>query len=164
MTQNLASMQITQEIENQVMALLDQIESLLTGLITLPDRTGLLMMGPKSERYVRGSVELGQQNAGLIPPDVDLAGAVADLEARDRMMRITNRLKLLTTKCEDTTDALGSDLMVVSNIIYAILKVLGKASGLDEAFKELGYRWARGKKKPKSSEETPAGPDDASTD
>ena len=148
MTQDLASMKITQEIEDQVMALFAQIEALLPGLINTPDKDRSNSMGAKSERYVRATMDLANQNAGLIPPDADLAGANADLEARDRMMRITQRAKQFLDKCEDTTYALGSDLMVFSQIAYAVLKLLGKATGLDEAVKDLGHRWSRGKKKP----------------
>ena len=93
MTQDLASMKITQETEDQVMALFAQIEALLPGLVNLPTNDRSNSMGAKSERYVRITMDLANQNAGLIPPDVDLAGANADLEARDRMMRITQRAK-----------------------------------------------------------------------
>lgn len=156
MTQDLVSMQITQEQEDQVMALFAQIEALLPGRVTLEpgERRELQMMGPKSERYVRGTITLAQQNAGLIPKDVDLDGALADLDGRERMLRITNRAKSLSTSCEDTTDALGSDLMESAKVIYGILKVLGKASGLEEMLKEVGYRWARAKRKAKTEAPT----------
>lgn len=154
MTQDLVSMQITQEQEDQVMALFAQLEALLPELINLPpDRRGLSMMGPRSDRYVRGSLDLANQNAGMIPRDVDLTGANADLQARDRMLRITHRAKQFAEKCDDTTAALGSDLMFVANLCYAMLKALGKTSGLDDAVKELGYRFARRKKKPAAAEE-----------
>ena len=153
MTQDLASMKITQEIEDQVMALFAQIEALLPGLINTPDNDRSNSMGAKSERYVRMTMDLANQNAGLIPPDADLPGANQDLEARDRMMRITQRAQQFVKKCEDTTYALGSDLMVFSQIAYAVLKLLGKATGLDEAVKELGHRWSRRKKKPALAQE-----------
>ncbi|MUV15194.1 hypothetical protein [Noviluteimonas gilva] len=155
MTQDLASMTITQATEDEVMALFARLEQLLPGLLTLAvgDRKTLSIMGPTSERYVRLNIDLANQHAGLIPADMNLAGANADLEARERMMRIANRAKLFADKCEDTVAALGSDLMVFSHSCYAILKVLGKAVGLDDALKELSYRWARRKKKPATANE-----------
>ena len=155
MTQDLASMTITQETEDEVMALFARLEELLPGLLTLAvgDRKTMSIMGPTSERYVRLNLDLANQNAGLIPADLNLAGANADLDARDRLLRIANRARLFADKCEDTVAALGSDLMVFSHKCYAILKVLGKAIGLDEAIKELGYRWSRRKKKPATANE-----------
>jgi hypothetical protein len=153
MTQDLASMTITQETEDQVMALFAQLEALLPGLLNMPTNDRSNSMGAQSDRYVRSTLNVANQNAGLIPPDVDLAGANADLEARDRLVRITQRAKQFASKCEDTTYALGSDLMAFSQICYAILKVVGKATGLDDAVKELGYRWSRRKKKPAPANE-----------
>ncbi len=155
MTQDLASMTITQETEDEIMALFARLEELLPGLLSLAvgDRKSMSIMGPTSERYVRLNLDLANQNAGLIPPDLNLAGANADLEARDRMLRIANRAKLFADKCEDTVTALGSDLMAFSHRCYAILKVLGKATGLEDAIKELSYRWARRKKKPAATNE-----------
>ncbi|MGO4550196.1 hypothetical protein AB4059_03725 [Lysobacter sp. 2RAF19] len=155
MTQDLASLRITQETEDEVMALFARLEELLPGLLSLAigDRKTMNIMGPQSERYVRLNLDLANQNADLIPPYMNLAGANADLEARDRMQRIANRAKLFADKCQDTVTALGSDLMAFSHNCYAILKVLGKAVGLDDAVKELGYRWARRKKKPATANE-----------
>jgi hypothetical protein len=66
MTQDLASMTITQETEDEVMALFARLEELLPGLLTLAvgDRKTMSIMGPTSERYVRLNLDLANQNAG----------------------------------------------------------------------------------------------------
>ena len=131
MTHDLAAMRITQETEDQVMALIAQLEALLPGMVALPagDRDRPNTIAPKSESYVRITMELANQNADMIPPYVDLASANADLEARDRMLRITQRVRQLGDRCEDTTCALGRHLMVFAQVCCAVLKILGKSAG-----------------------------------
>lgn len=154
--QNLVAMKLTQETEDKINAKFDEIDALMVGSINLgdADRKGLTWAGARSDRYVRGTNDLANQNPGLIPRDADLEGFNDDLESRDRMLRISSRANKLAERCNDTTLALGSDLMVMSNFVYAILKVHGKQGGLDDALKDLGYRFARRtKKKPEPTDE-----------
>jgi hypothetical protein len=106
------------------------------------------MMGPKSERFARGVLEALQQNAALVPPGLELAEATADLRAMDMLRPILLGLRALTARTEDTDSALGSDLMDVAQTGYGMLKMLGHEHGLGDLRKELGYRWARGPRKP----------------
>jgi hypothetical protein len=149
MPQNLASMVITQAQQAAVLEAIAQIESQLQGLVTLEpgERRSLPMMGPKSERFARGVVRLLEQNAAIVPPGLDLAGATADLEALDRMLKINDALQKLASKVDDTVAALGSDVMDVAQTGYGMLKMFGTAHGLDDMRKELGNRWARSRKK-----------------
>ena len=149
--QNLASMVITAEQEARILSGIAEIETTLVGLIALDpdDRASLLMLGPKSDHFARGTIRLAQQNPTLVPPSMDLAGAVADLEARDRLERIDAALKRLSTLVDDTKAALGSDIMAFARTIYGMFKVLGPAHGISEAVEEIGYRWARSRRKPK---------------
>ena len=53
---------------------------------------------------------------------------------------------------DDTVAALGSDVMDVALEGYALVKVSGRAQGLDELRRELGGRFAKTRRK----EPTPA--------
>lgn len=160
MTQNLVSMRVTQEMEDEFNACMDRIDQIFPNLIVFEvgDRQRLTMAGPASDAYWRGTVELAKANAGLIPKDVDVEGAVIDAEARDRMLRISTRARKFASRCEDTYDAIGSDLMVFAQIVMGVLKVVGKAAGLEDKLKELGYRWRR---KRKATPETEPGSDNS---
>lgn len=157
MTQNLVSMRVTQEMEDEFNALMDRAEQIFPNLVVFEvgERQKYQMAGPPSDAYWRGAVELAKANQGLIPKDVDLEGALIDMEARDRMARITARAQKFASKCEDTYDAIGSDLMVFAQVALGVLKVVGKAAGLEDKLRELGYRWRR-KRKPKPETDPPS--------
>lgn len=157
MTQNLVSMRFTQEMEDEFNAGMDRLEQIFPNMIVFEvgDRQRYQMAGPTSDAYWRGAVELADANRGLIPKDVDLEGALLDMEARERMGRVAARAKKFASKCEDTHDAIGSDLMVFAQVVLGILKVVGKAAGLEDKLKELGYRWRR-KRKPKPETDPPS--------
>jgi hypothetical protein len=58
------------------------------------------------------------------------------------------RLRRLVSQLDDTLLALGSDVMVTTLEGYGQLKLSGAAHGLDDLRKEVGARWARGRRKP----------------
>ena len=142
MQQDLVSITVTKDVQNQVLVLIAQINHLLPGLISLPagERRQFAMMGPKSERFARGVLVALQQNTDIVPRSIDLAAAVADLEAHDNLASITAALMQLTERVADTQAAAGSDAMVVANIGYGLMKSVGRAAGLDDVLEELRYR------------------------
>ena len=44
--------------------------------------------------------------------------------------------------CAAASAALDRDLMAAAHILHAILKVVGREAGLDDAIRESGYRFA----------------------
>jgi hypothetical protein len=149
MQQDLVSIAVTKELQTAVLGLVAQINQQLPGLITLPaaERRGFTMMGPKSERYARGVLLTLQQNADIVPRSIDVGAAVADLEALDNLLPILKAVQQLAERLEDTTAALGSDVMVVANIGYGLMKSVGRSAGLDDILKELSYRHAKSRRK-----------------
>ena len=63
------------------------------------------------------------------------------------MLRINDALQRLATRVDNTVAALGSDVMYVAQTGYGMLKVFGDEHGLEDMRKELGYRFARGRRK-----------------
>ena len=86
------------------------------------------------------------ENPKLVPATMDVAEAQRDLEMRDRLRPRAIRLSQLMARMDDTDFALGSDAMQVATQGYALLKVVGKAQGLDEVRKDLGVRFAKTRK------------------
>ena len=66
-----------------------------------------------------------------------------NLTALDALRIRTTRLRQLLGRAEDSEMALGSDIMSASLDGYAMLKVLGKGSGLDALRKNMAARFAR---------------------
>jgi len=145
MTQNLISLNVSDADYAEVDAALDTIETKLAGLINLPNdlRRGLNKMGDKSEAFCRQTLVVLAQNPQVVPPGLDLAEAQRDLVALDALRSRTTRIRLLLGRAEDSEMALGSDVMTASLHGYAMLKVLGKGSGLDALRRSMAARFSR---------------------
>jgi hypothetical protein len=93
------------------------------------------------------------QNRQVLPPGLDLAEAQRDLFHFDHLRARAARLNVLQGKVNDTVTALGSDVMTASLEGYALLKVLGRGSGLESLRQGMASRFARRSSKP--AEATP---------
>jgi hypothetical protein len=145
MPQNLISLTLTDADHAAIADALSTLESKLTGLISLStdERRSLNKMGEKSETFCRRTLVAMSDNAGLIPADVDVAEAQRDLAQLDALRPHIARLTKLLGRAEDSEMALGSDVMVTALEGYALLKVLGKGSGLDSLRKDMSVRFMR---------------------
>lgn len=145
MSQNLVNLVLTDEQIAAATAALDQLETALSGLISLSqdERRALTRMGPKSEAFVRQTLSVLQQNPQVVPPAVDVGGAQVDMVALERLRPVLDRVERLVERGQDTETALGSDLMNVALEGYAVLRVAGKNQGLDSLRKELSSRFSR---------------------
>ena len=145
MNQNLISI----SFDDSDVATLDNaigaLESTLTNLIDLrsDQRRTLTKMGDKSEAFCRQALNVLAQNPQVVPTGLDLAEAQRDLVALDVLRSRTARLRQLVGRLEDTELALGSDVMTAALDGYALLKVLGKGSGLEALRNEVGLRFAK---------------------
>lgn len=149
MSQNLITLNVTDQQLQTVRSALDQIEAALPGLVSIDpaDRKGLMIMGPRSEPFARQTLRVLEQNPKIVPPGMDLAGAQADLAAYDRLRPLLERLQRLASRLDDTVTALGSDTMDFALEGYSQIKLSGGAQGLDELRRELSGRWAKNRRK-----------------
>jgi hypothetical protein len=145
MSQNLISLVLSADQLTAIDGALNTLEANMVGLIALqPDeRRTLTKMGDKSEVFCRQTLKLLAQNPQIVPPSLDVAEAQADLAAVDQVGTFLMRLKRLSERAEDTSTALGSDLMVFALEGYALLKVSGKNQGLEELRRDLSARFTR---------------------
>ena len=145
MSQNLISLALTAEQLTAIEGALATLEENLTGLIALQpaQRRSLTKMGDKSEVFCRQTLKLLQQNPQVVPPSLDVAEAAADLVAFDQIGSFLLRLTRLSERAEDTSTALGSDLMSFALEGYGLLRVSGHNQGLEDLRRDLGTRFAR---------------------
>jgi len=147
-SQNLITLNVTDQQLQTVRTALDQIEAALPGLISMEsgDRRGLMLMGPKSEAFARQTLRVLEQTPKIVPPSFDLAAAKADLAAFERLQPLLERVERLARRLDDTVAALGSDVMDASLEGYGQIKLSGGAQGLDDLRRELGTRFAKRRK------------------
>lgn len=145
MSQNLVSLDYTDEQIAAAMAGLQQIEAALPGLIAMEsgDRRGMMLLGPLSQPFARQTLRVLEQNPGIVPPSLNVAEARGDLTTFDKLTPVFERLQSLTTRVDDTLAALGSDVMDVALDGYNQIKLSGGAQGLDELRRELSGRFAK---------------------
>lgn len=145
MSQNLIKLNLSDNDLGEIDAALSTLEQALAGLIDMDasERRGLAKMGDKSEAFCRQTLRVMAQNPGLVPANVQLADAQQDLQQLDALRQRSARMRQLLGRCDDTELALGSDVMSTALEGYALLKVLGKGSGLEELRQGIGARFAR---------------------
>jgi len=160
MSQNIACLNLTAADLTDIDAALGVIETRLAGLIALPtnQKISLKKMGPKSEAFCRQALHVLEQNPQIVPPNLGLADALADLNAIEQLRPRMVRLARVSERAFDTNLALGSDVMAAALEGYNLLKRSGKAEGLDSLRKELSARFAKGPRQVPSTMETPAEP------
>ena len=157
MTQNLATLNLTDAQITAVNAALTELETQLGGLISLsaPTKRSARKMGQKSEAFCRQTLRVLAQNPQIVPPNVALTDAVADLNALDALRPILVRLSRLSERASDTEIGLGSDVMMVALQGYGLLKLTGRGEGLEPLRQQLGERFA---KAPRQSQPAPDAP------
>ena len=156
MMQNLATLRLSAQQLTAVDAALAELETQLAGLITLPLSTkrSARRMGPKSEAFCRQTLRVLEQNPQIVPPNVVLADALEDLEAIEQLRPRMVRLARLSERAADTNTALGMDVMSMALQGYQLLKVSGRAEGLETARQELGARFSKTSRR--AAQPTPA--------
>ena len=144
--QNLISLNLSAQDTTDLDAALDTLRRVFAPLIALQpaQRRELYKMGDKSEVFCRQTLSLLADNPQIVPPNLGVAEAQADLVALDLLRPRLMRLRQLMERADDTEMALGSDIIGVALEGYALLKVSGKGEALKGARKELSARFAKG--------------------
>ncbi|RYZ16196.1 MAG: hypothetical protein EOO70_05010 [Myxococcaceae bacterium] len=115
-------------------------------------RRNLLKMGDKSEAFCRQTLDVLAANPQIIPPNLDMAEARADMVALDALRPRLAQMQQLLERVDDTVMALGSDVITVAMEGYGLLRVTGKDEALKNLRKDLGSRFrGRGSKPAKAT-------------
>jgi hypothetical protein len=124
---------------------LTQIEAAVVWALALSpeQRKSLKRMGEKSESFCRQALNIAGQNPQIVPPNVPVAKAAANLATLDEIRPRALRLARLVERLADTDTALGNDIMKVSLNTYRQLKLCGQAEGLEPMRRDLGGLFAK---------------------
>ena len=156
--QNLISMNLSPADLQEVDAALETLRRVLAPMVALEtqQRRELFKMGDKSEAFCRQTLAVLAANPQIVPPNLGLAEAQADLAALDALRPRVLQLQQLAERADDSMLALGSDLMSVSLEGYGLLKVSRRSGALKTARRALSARFMRGARGEETEEEAPA--------
>lgn len=145
MSQNLISLGLTEADYAEIDAALAVLERHFKSLVDLStaERRSLTKMGDKSEAFCRQALRVLDQNRQVLPPTLDLAEAQRDMAQLDALSMRAVRLGVLQGKLDDSLIALGSDVMSVALEGYALLRLVGAGSGLEQLRQEMSVRFSR---------------------
>jgi hypothetical protein len=151
--QNIVSLNLTDAQLTEIDGALTTLETQLASLIALETsrKLSLRKMGPKSEAFCRQTLRVLEQNPQIVPPNMSVADAVADLTAQERLRPRLVRLSRLSARASDTDMALGSDVMSTALQGYGLLKLVGRTEGLEILRKDLSNHFAKSARKPNES-------------
>lgn len=147
-TQNLVNLTLTETQIANVEAALTTLETELAGLIALSaaEKRRMRKMGNKSESFSRQALQVVSQNPQMIPANIPVADAIADFKLLDQLRPLLTRMSRLIERGNDTDAALGHDIMAVSLQAYALLKLTGRAEGMESLRRELSGIFSRTKR------------------
>jgi hypothetical protein len=136
---NLVNLSLTEAQVANVDTALAMLENELSGLIALsaPDKRRMRRMGTKSESFSRQALQVVSQNPQMIPANIGVGDAIADLKLLDQLRPRMTRLARLYERANDTDAALGNDIMTVAVQAYGLLKLTGRSEGMDTLRRDL---------------------------
>ena len=149
MSQNLVSLNFTADDMAAIAAAIATLEEKLSGLIELSvdERRGLNKMGDKSEPFCRQTLIVLAKNPQILPVELNLAEAEADLRNLDLLRPQFARLRQLVAKADDTEMALGSDVLAAALDGYALAKVFNKGVALVALKEMMSGRYGRSRRR-----------------
>ena len=159
-TQNLVNLSLTEAQIASVDAALTTLETELTGLIALSatDKRRMRRMGIKSESFSRQALQVVSQNPQMIPANIPVGDAIADIKLLDQLRPRLTRMSRLIERGNDTNAALGADIMKVALQAYGLLKLTGRAEGMETLRRDLSGMFNRSKRSGNPANEADAAP------
>ena len=157
MLQDLISITIAPERLKAIDAALTALEAQFDDFIELSveQRRELVKLGPRSEVFCRETLSVMERSPGALPVDFDMDAVREDREALDQVRPILSRLRMLTSRANDTEMALGSDLYKAALDGYRFAKATGSGAMLDE-LKMQASPLFKGNPKPRSADDDAA--------
>ncbi len=151
MSQNLISLSLSPADEAALDEALATVERVFAPFISLTpaQARSLTKMGDKSEPFCRQTVMVLDQNQSIVPPGFDFSEMKRDLATWSTLQPRLLRLRELLAKGEDTSMALGSDVITAALEGYTLMKLFGKSEGLETLREAMSVRKPNGKAKPK---------------
>ena len=159
-TQNRVNLTLTEAQIASMDAALTTLETVLSGLIALSatEKRRMRRMGIKSESFSRQALQVVSQNPQMIPANIPVGDAIADIKLLDQLRPRLTRMSRLIERGNDTDAALGNDIMTVALKAYGLLKLTGRAEGMETLRRDLSGMFSRSKRSAKPANDADAAP------
>ena len=147
---------LTSEVKATITANMDALGESLAFLTAVLPNEGrrLYRMGDKSESFVRQAHQVVRDHGDVLPLGLSLEQMDRDMDLRETLLPLQQRLSQMLRLVTDTYALAGSDLMQASMIVYRCLKSHGSGVGLNDVTASLGRRFAgQGRQTPTEPEE-----------
>lgn len=157
---NLVNLTLSDAQAQNIETALVTLETELAGLISLSqtDKRRMHKMGVKNESFSRQALQVVSQNPQMVPANIPVGDALADIKLLDQLRPWLTRLTRLCDRGNDTDAALGNDIMAVALQAYGLLKLTGRGEGMETLRRELSGVFSGGRRSPKG-ESGEAGPE-----
>jgi hypothetical protein len=159
---NQHSQQISPEVFEQVVALINQAAELLKPSLfslTSADRTRMIKLGPKSLDFVEKAREVVLQQPDILPRNFSNEDYEIDYNDVRNLYKLRLLLSGLTRNVEDTEMRAGSELMDASLVVYHAVKSAAERNELSVKpfYDELKKRFPGTRKRSDESSENSSG-------
>jgi len=114
-------------------------------------------MGDRGQPFVQDAITLAEQDDSFLPRSFDVAAMRKDVDLLNMLPPIITAISQLKELLNDAYILAGSDAFAAALDVYSSAQRNGKGEALSESLRNLGRRFDR---KPKSSEEKPAEPEE----
>ena len=118
--------------------------------LSAEERKALPKMGDKSRAFVSKALEVATQNPDFLPRSFDLDEMRKDVQLFEALFPLLMALTQLQELVDDTCLAVGSEAYASALQVYNYAKASGQGSGLDSVIGEMGQRFVKKPRKPKS--------------
>lgn len=151
---------LSAEQKTEITTAASALDDALIWLISLApvNRKRMLRLGPKSQAFVQEAVSVARDYTGLLPMGMRIEDLDRDVEIRDVLLPIQQKLESLLQRVKDTRAVAGSDLMKTATLVYRNLQSHGHTVGLDAVTASLGRRWEKQPAIGEPEEATPTAP------
>ena len=152
MPDNRVSASISEADLQAVLAAVETIHQKLPFLIALTpeQRRSLPKMGDRSRAFVGKALNVAQLTSDYLPRSFSVEEMERDVALTEALRTILTSLTSLQEQVSDTYTEVGSEAYSAALVVYQYARTSGEAAGLEALLDDMGQRFARKSRVPKS--------------
>lgn len=143
---NLISVQFTEEEKTEMAHCITRLEEIMKGKVinlTPEERQQYGRIGEKSEYWIQRVEQWMQHKPEVIPYYLDVDEFKKDMDLRNLLKPLLDRISLLTESMDDTALLLSTDIYNMALAYYRNIKIVSRANvpGTTEIYQDLSTKF-----------------------